>query len=705
MYTFSHIDECFEKFINIIRDIFEFCCPLIRCTDKQHGRNWITQEIVAAKRSLNNLHWLHCNLRSQSTYDLYKQAKVSYNSLIRNTKFQFHSEIIEKSDNKNKTVWGMVNAMTGRKNNDQGSITLTIDNVSYEEPQVLANIFAKHFTTIAETTVNRFYKGLLSSSCTTSSMLDTTFFFHPVLQHEVFDVIRSLKNKKCSGVDFISARILKSINGEICEHFAHIINLSVSTGVFPNLLKKAIVIPVYKKDCIDDISNYRPISILSVFSKVMEKIVLSKMMKYLDKFKILDTAQHGFRSGRSTQSGAIQFVEFVYECLDNGSCVAGLFFDLSRAFDSLAYQFILDKLYNLGFRGVILNWIRSYLEDRVASVKVENSFSEEHDLKLGVPQGSVLGPLLFLLFINDLPINLRKIFIKYLNCNNLLYKILRFILFADDSSVGITAETLEELQRLCELLAQSFIEWCQLNRIMVNIDKTICVHFTLSDDDQNTLIIRHLDTVIPCRSSTKFLGIHIDRHLKWDTHIDAVCKKLNCSYYALSRIKNSLPLRSLINVYYSLVYSHLAYNILLWGNSSDIGRVFIIQKRIIRLMFDCGPRSSCRSVFLENGILTVASIFILRCLVYVKENESDFVKLSSFHSHNTRNKETLNFPVHRTSKFESSPKYQSIKLFNHLPIYIQSLSISRFKKVVKELLLKKCFYTVKEYFSDKIENC
>lgn len=706
IYYFQHVDECFDAFFNIIRDTFDDCCPFIRCTGRvENDKRWITPDIIAAKHNLNNLHWLHKNLNSQITYDLYRKTKSSYHSLIKRTKFEYNKKLIDLSENKNKTVWDMVNSTTGRKKMNHKSIFLMIDDVSYEDPKEVAEIFVDYFTTIAATSLNIYYKGPSHSSCTTSSMFDKNFFFYPVLDHEVVDAVKMLKKNKSSGTDFVSARILKLIVDDICTHFAHIINLSVSTGVFPHLLKKATIVPVFKKDNVSDVSNYRPVAILSTFSKVFEKIVYGRMMKYLDKFQILDNAQHGFRSGRSTQTGALSLVEFLYEHLDNGMHVASLFFDLSRAFDSLSHKFILEKLYNLGFRGIFHDWVGSYLESRVASVRINNSYSSERNLKLGVPQGSVLGPLLFLIFINDLPSSLRNIFIDLSNCDQTRLKNIRILLFADDSTIAVTATTLEELQRLCETLVQSFVEWCRMNKIMMNIGKTECVHFSCQNVERDSLVVQYLDTVITSKDHAKFLGIHIDRCLKWHTHIDGVCKKLSNSYYALSRVKSILPVKSLINIYYSLVYSHLSYNILLWGNATDVNRAFILQKRIIRLIFNSHPRSSCRPLFRENYILTLASLFILKCLMYVKENENIVTKLSSFHSHNTRNKEKLYFPIHKTAKFEMSPHYQSIKLFNHLPRCIQGLKINEFRRRVKELLIKECFYSVKDYYCYNFENC
>lgn len=166
---------------------------------------------------------------------------------------------------------------------------------------------------------------------------------------------------------------------------------------------------------------------------------------------------------------------------------------------------------------------------------------------------------------------------------NLLMNMLRLVLFADDTSVVISAKTFDELQSLCQLLLQCFVDWCRQNSIMINIGKTECIYFKNRSYDLGGLTLRYLDFIIEAKQSARFLGIYLDQNLKWDSHVHSVCKKLNSSFYAISRVRNTIPLHSLINVYYSLVYSHISYNIMLWGNSSDVDRVLIAQKRILIL--------------------------------------------------------------------------------------------------------------------------
>lgn len=240
------------------------------------------------------------------------------------------------------------------------------------------------------------------------------------------------------------------------------------------------------------------------------------------------------------------------------------------------------------------------------------------------------------------------------------------------------------------------------NALIVNLEKTELLCFQLRNNNNEKLILQYDGIDLIPKECVRFLGVCMDQSLRWCSHIDHISKKLNSSFYAIRQIKDSLPQGTIINVYYSLVYSHLNYCVLLWGNSIESKRIFIAQKRIIRMIFGLDPRTTCKPSFIANKLMTVSCIFLYRCLKYVKENEQNFIKVSSFHDYATRNSETLGIPLHRTSKFETSPLYHCIKIYNHLPPKMKALNPRNFGRVVKDLMFKKSYYTVEEYLSDDL---
>lgn len=685
IYFENDIDSAFNTFFNTFLFDLDKLCPLKRKINNVAFKvpNWITPSIKRASQDLKNLHWLCSNIGNNTSQETYSLAKFNYNKMLVEAKLNFNKIIIDESNNKQKTVWNLVNQGLGRKNTFH-PVNIKMGDKMCSTSGELANIFVNYFANVTEDSLLNHFGKSRSNNCTLPSMLSNTFFFSPVTSDEVKSIVVSLKNKKSSGIDNISTKILKSAISSISEHLAHLINLSVTSGKFPCSLKAAMVIPIYKKNDPEDISNYRPISILSVFSKVTEKIVYNRIYEFLSKFKILSECQHGFRTGKSTQSAAVSLTEFIYSNLDAGKKVAGLFFDLSRAFDSINFKFINSKLYNLGFRGIFLDWIDDYLSNRKILVRIGNCFSGEKNLNFGIPQGSVLGPLLFLLFINDMP--------QHIDAKHI-------VLFADDTSIAVTANTYEELVLSINRIMKCFNNWCTQNGLISNMSKTECIHFTLHSN-ANTIRIDVNETTLVSTVCSKFLGIYVDQHLRWTDHVDKLSTKLNKTKYAISRLKSEIPLDSLLTVYYSLVYSHLSYNVILWGYSVNSSRIFIAQKRIVRTMFNLPPRESCRPYFIFHKILTFPCIYILRCLLFIKNNIAHLRKNSSFHNYGTRNANFLSIPTHKTTKYKESPTYQGIRFYNHLPQNIQNLEYRPFKTHVTQLLLLKCYYSVDDFMTD-----
>ncbi|KAK9882196.1 hypothetical protein WA026_019708 [Henosepilachna vigintioctopunctata] len=252
----------------------------------------------------------------------------------------------------------------------------------------------------------------------------------------------------------------------------------------------------------------------------------------------------------------------------------------------------------------------------------------------------------------------------------------------------------------CSRFSDEFIKWCDSNALILNVEKTECIYFNQRRNNKLKLSFSLRESLVSSKNQAKFLGIIVDHELRWSDHIDHVIKKLNSAFYVIYKIKSTVPAYTILQVYYSLVYSCLSYGIILWGNSVDHRRIFVAQKRIIRLMFDLKPRDSCKPVFMAHRILTLSSIYLYKCLVYVKENQTKFPCLTESHNYDTRNSNVLFVPEHDTARYEKSPSYQCIKLFNHLPNEIKNLRGVRFKKIVKEVLLKKAYYNVGEYLLD-----
>ena len=401
------------------------------------------------------------------------------------------------------------------------------------------------------------------------------------------------------------------------------INLSFSTGIFPNVLKIAKVLPLFKGGSSQDINNYRPISLLSIFDKIIEKLMHKRLYAFLDENNILFKNQFGFRKSNSTSHAMIKITEHIRDSMDNGKYGCGVFIDLKKAFDTVNHEILITKLEHYGVRGNVLNWFKSYLTDRKQFVCYNGSSSEIKNISCGVPQGSVLGPLLFLIYINDLPNISKK---------------LRFYLFADDTNIYYESNDLVELERTVNQELKKLSLWLNVNRLALNLKKTNFVIFKGIKKPQNynvTLLINK--KAIEQKQYVKYLGILIDEHLNWKEHISNISIKISRSVGIICKLSSCMKPNLLKSIYYALVYSHLVYGIHVWGSASatDLEKLLTLQKRAVRVMTgnsyyreygDPGPLVSADPLFKQLDILKINDIF--------KLNVGNFIFSSLSHLNN-----------------------------------------------------------------------
>ena len=370
----------------------------------------------------------------------------------------------------------------------------------------------------------------------------------PIAEDEILKIIYKFDKNKSAGHDGIGNLIVKGVAKEIVHPLTAIFNLSLSTGKVPDNLKIAKVIPIHKKDDKEIFSNYRPVSVLPCFSKILERLVFNRCTEFIENNKILNAKQFGFRVHHSTSMAIMQVVDKINDAVEKNETTIGVYLDLSKAFDTIDHDILLHKLDYYGFRGIVLDWFRDYLSKRTQYVSYNDSKSDLKTILCGVPQGSILGPLLFILYINDIT-----------NTSTLL----DFLLFADDTTILYSSSDIVSKIPLVNRELTEVSNWFKANKLSVNATKTNYMimgtqYMTSMEDEGVSNVDIILDnTKLQRVDNTKFLGVTIDENLSWKNHIDGITKTISRNIGMINKLKFLS-----LNVFCEHCTVHLYYRIL-----------------------------------------------------------------------------------------------------------------------------------------------
>ena len=688
-------NEGYNLLTSTISDALDIYAPLKMITIPAKyviTEPWMTKGLMKSSRTCDKMYSKVIGLsKDLERYIRYKKYRNTYNSLKRKAKIAYYQEKIEQFYNNSRQLWKTLNVLIG-KQSDKSSLpdAFDLDGNLISDPTQISNEFCSYFSTVGSKLASKIPNSNKNPETYLTGNYLNSFYMSPTDEAEVMQIILSLKSKRSCGKDGISNVFLKSISEQILKPLTKIINKSIETGIVPEGMKLAKIVPSYKSKEPTLFSNYRPISLLPAISKVFEKVIYKRLYNYVSVNNILYKSQYGFRSGHSTTYAVSEFVTDVLKGFDNKEMTLAVFLDLSKAFDTVDHSILLMKLEHYGVRGIPLLWFKNYLAERKQFVQYQKYESQLQEIKYGVPQGSVLGPLLFLIYINDLK-----------SC----LSICKAIIFADDTTIYITGKNKKDLIfELTNDLA-CLKEWFDTSKLSLNISKTNYMMFhpkrvriETVDDDYVLLIGNEAINEV---HSVKFLGLHLDKHLEWTEHFKVLHRKLGRANYLLNSVKNIIPKRIMRTLYHSLFYSHLMYGLFLWGPSMlscNKNKLFKAQKKAIRIISGAQYNANTDALFVDLNLLKLADMVdleMLKLMYLFSKNALPQNMVSVFtvnrltHNYNTRFRNDPQIMQRNYSILDRSFLCRAPAMWANLPLDIRSCpTISSFKRNVKKLKLR-----------------
>lgn len=497
---------------------------------------------------------------------------------------------------------------------------------------------------------------------------DETCFLTPVTAEEVKQIILRIKPRDCLDIYGMNTKMLRACSDSLAEPLADIINACFQQGIVPDSLKLAKVVPIFKSGDPSHPNNYRPISILPALSKPFEAALLDRIVSFLNKHDLLHHQQFGFRAGKNTVDAILSVLNYVWEAVEDGEDCKMIMCDLSKAFDCVQCDILLNKLERYGFRGQVLALLRSYMMNRKQAVCLNGMTSEMRDIRHGVAQGSLMGPILFSLYVNDLPGEVSG----------------HVVLYADDTTLLCRGGSSGCLREQATRIQSEARTWFSANKLLVNEDKTTEMIFTCKRNSTS------IDS-----GQAKLLGITLDTRLTWRAHIDGISGGLSSALYAIRRIRDIADKHTALTVYHAFFHARMSYGIQLWGESAHAIDVFVLQKRAVRAIELKDQRTSCRPLFIANSIMSLPCVYIYKQLLRAKMELPNLTRKGEVMQKHLRSERQVLIPTHRL--VTSFAQHRHLDLLNRLPTHWIESPFPEFKKHLKSVLLEKCFYSISEY--------
>ena len=699
-------NEAYAFFWGDFKHLFELSFPKkkVKVNKNKHPLNkFMTRGLLLSRKT--KLKLARKSHKSEENKIRYRNYRNIYNSTVKTAKAIYFRKAIESANGNSKKIWQTINEACNKLSSSASVDKLDIDGNISNDKEKIANTFNSHFVGVGEKVSEFIPKSNANYRDFLPPPANNSLFLAPVTPGEMLEVILNMNKGETQDVNDIPFKILKHVALDLLKPLTHIYNLTLEKGIFPDLLKTSKVIPIFKSGSPLDANNYRDIAIIDSFSKIFEKLTCRRLLTFLYSNDFFDDNQFGFLKDRSTNHAIVKMINFISNSINRGDHVVGIFLDAMKAFNSVNHEILFGKLENAGIRGIALDWFKSYLSGRNQKVKVGEFWSNLENINISVLQGSILGVILFIVFINDLS----------RATDNALA-----VLFADDDSSFIAHNNLNELNRIANIELSKICTWFSANKLALHPMKSKCILFKSPYDNQvvnqpNFSLFMNMNDYnesddnkiktlksIPNdeESSIKVLGILLDQNLNLNDHIKSLHAKLSRNLYSLRQVKNIFPTETLKLIYNANFQSHINYcsNILSICNKTTLDPIIKIQKKAIRVICKETYFAHTGPLFKKHEILPVEKQIEYSSLLFMHDYLSEKLSPSFMHTwirnnhlqnnYVLRNENNLHIQPHRYEYLKRHPFLNFANLWNNLSQDLKEIESRQiFSRKLKEKLL------------------
>ena len=690
--TYDDIDEVCDFYMYNLKRYFNDCFPLVKVSRKKaKDKPWITPGVKKCIIKKNKLLVDKLNNPSPQKLLRIEQYKKIVDELIVNVKLKYYQDVFNNKKNSVKLLWDEFGPILGKKGAKckNSIVKLIVNKKTLTDSSDIANAMNKHFAEIGPKLASKIESGINFKDYLGDSS-QHSFFLKAVDETDVLNELLKLNHRKSAGPDELSPKLIKMCSHSMYKPLTYLFNMSIATGKYPKCFKIAKIVPLYKADKHCNPSNYRPISLLNCFDKIFEKLINRQLKEYLKRNNLLYKYQYAFREGYSTDLALLEFNDYVKKEIDMGNFVLTLFIDLKKAFDTVNHLIMLSKLEHYGIRGHCNKFFASYLENRKQYVYCNNVNSSILDMLCGVPQGSVLGPTLFLIYVNDM-----------INC----IQHSKLQLFADDTITSVSGKNLNVLFEWLKLELKSLMMWFRANKLSLNFDKTF---YSIFRSIKSTVpacydSINVNGETIKRKRSAKYLGLTFDEVLSWRHHVEKLLSELSRYFYLFYNLRKVLPHKFKLQLFSSYVYSRVSYGLHCYGVARDciVNPVKVICNKLLKILLLKDRRYPTNDLFKECKMLKFDDLKNVTACKFVHKSvypdaetpvqvKNHFTLNSRVHDRDVRDKLKVRVPYVKRVFTESSIRWYGAYFWNSIDINIRKITnLNLFKKCLKKSLLDK----------------